>query len=294
MKKQKAFTLVELLVVISIIALLMAILMPALTKIRKTAQATVCKSNLRQLALFGTMYATDNEGSFPRGVFVNGSVSPGGQWPDAWREYYRDPKVLYCPAATKAKLQQNYDGTDGPGLAVPQFSAWGIYDRDIKPGWPNSLEAGWKEKQAGSYGINGFCSNPDKRTRDSQDPDRMGRMWGTMSMSNSDEVPFLGDMANFDFSPRLVSVPPEFEDDIWVGSNCPSDSQFKRVCVNRHDETVDWVFVDGRVQKVGLKQLWALRWYKKWLIEMENQDEWPTDWDAQDHWMKDMKDYKPY
>jgi len=61
MKNKKAFTLMELLVVISIIALLMAILMPTLNKAREMGKRAVCLSNLRQLTLAWSMYAQNND-----------------------------------------------------------------------------------------------------------------------------------------------------------------------------------------------------------------------------------------
>ena len=64
-KSSKAFTLVELLVVISIIALLMAIMMPALSKAKELARRSLCKSNLRQQYVACTMYVNDNEGYLP-------------------------------------------------------------------------------------------------------------------------------------------------------------------------------------------------------------------------------------
>lgn len=60
-----AFTLVELLVVISIIALLIALLLPALSAARDLARAANCMSNLRQVNLAGQMYFNDNNGYFP-------------------------------------------------------------------------------------------------------------------------------------------------------------------------------------------------------------------------------------
>ena len=69
MKNKKGFTLVELLVVISIIALLMGILMPALSRARMQAQAVICGSNQKQLGLGWNFYASDNDDWFPMGIF---------------------------------------------------------------------------------------------------------------------------------------------------------------------------------------------------------------------------------
>ena len=71
LKKNKGFTLVELLVVISIIALLMAVLLPALTKARRTAKRVVCMSNMKQLLIAWMAYAENNDGKL-----VNGGQSP--------------------------------------------------------------------------------------------------------------------------------------------------------------------------------------------------------------------------
>jgi len=64
MMKKKAFTLVELLVVISIIALLMSILMPALSKVKEGARRVACQANLHQLAFAFDMYQRDNNGYY--------------------------------------------------------------------------------------------------------------------------------------------------------------------------------------------------------------------------------------
>jgi len=65
MRGKKAFTLVELLVVISIIALLLSILLPALNKAKEHAKLSVCLSNMKQLGYTFKMYMEDNEYRFP-------------------------------------------------------------------------------------------------------------------------------------------------------------------------------------------------------------------------------------
>jgi prepilin-type N-terminal cleavage/methylation domain-containing protein/prepilin-type processing-associated H-X9-DG protein len=73
MKSRKGFTLIELLVVIAIIAVLMAILFPALNRAREQGRRAVCLNNLKQLALAWNMYADENDEKI-----VNGEAAGGG------------------------------------------------------------------------------------------------------------------------------------------------------------------------------------------------------------------------
>ena len=113
MRNARAFTLIELLVVVAIIALLVSILVPALSQARESANKTLCATNLHGLALANCLYAGDHDGFFVPGASDMDWFSPGlfrwhGYRPTVndpfdpskgpLSPYFQDGKMKQCPS----------------------------------------------------------------------------------------------------------------------------------------------------------------------------------------------------
>jgi len=247
----------------AIIALLLAILMPALGRVKKQSKSVVCQANLKQWVVIFTMYTDDYNGYFQKGWV--GQKEGSLWWMDATRQYYKEPDLRCCPAATKPYTE---------GGRTP-FGAWGI-----APG--NFLTKG----DYGSYGINGWVETRNTTDGVGQSQDKYSMRWKTPHVRGAGYVPLLLDAQWIDGWPNPSNEPP-----LYYGEPRQVCSEMARFSVNRHKEMINGAFLDWSVRKVGIKQLWTFKWHRRydtaglWTKAGNAQSEdWPE-------WMRSFKDY---
>jgi len=243
MNTRRAFTLIELLVVIAVIAVLMGILMPALSKARTQAYAAACMANLKQWSTIVALYTGDNNGKYWR----DGGHDSRGMWMTVLRDFYGDiGKFRVCPQ-TKKGSATGYGNT---------FEWWGPFPEG---------DHGFTPEDYGSYGINHWLSKPMGGFNGWRGTPEMH--WGKEPFRYVSDVPVLGDCAWYGGNP----------DDIKSGSTGGKVPETKdwnlkypmqwyydmaRFAMDRHSRAINMSFADGSMRKVRLPELWELKWHK--------------------------------
>jgi len=271
--RKRAFTLIELLVVIAIIALLLSIILPALRKAKDMAKAVICKSNIKQWGLGFGAYLNENNDRF----FLDYYDNPGGllteqqraprRWHNALWPYVQTTDIFLCPT--------NKIGLTGPDKT---FQVWPLSD---------SWVIGATEDLYGGYGFNVWAND---RVYSSGHTD-YGKNWRTSTSLgvSSSSVPLLGDSWWNRNDPEATDYPPAYR-----GENRGGSDTMSRFCLDRHNENMNMLFMDLSVRKVGLKELWTLKWHRKYITG----GPWTladpgsrTLWETHAPWMEGMKQY---
>ena len=284
---RRGFTLIELLVVIAIIALLMSILMPAMSKVKDQARAVGCAANLRQWNFIFNTYIGESDGKFFSGCNTSGYWWPLQLTPP--QQDWKINKTWFCPTAKTPVW--NEQGVRKPSLYI--YDAWGI-EKPSTTQAPASMNYGGRTYSLnpnglnGSYGLNGFMlAIPKTGTHEGGIPASEGYR-DMYNVQNANEVPVMLDALRFDFWPQATQAPAMNQYDFWTPG---AAYNMARICINRHRGFTNSSFLDWSVRKVGLKELYKLKWYRTfntkgpWTLAGGVRDEdWPD-------WIRPFKDY---
>lgn len=170
----EGFTLVELLVAISIIALLIAILLPVLTKAREVTQQAVCMSNMRQIGLGMFIYMNDHDGVFlPNGPSLGGFYTIPGNRLNLTQFHLKiapllneNEEVFTCPSVVQRfnpsfidegvsyNVNFNVCGIQWDTIDRPGSSVIALYETDIRP-WDDSVAGMSGEISGITSGVHG-------------------------------------------------------------------------------------------------------------------------------------------
>jgi len=261
MKKRQAFTLIELLVVISVIALLMALMLPALAKARAQARRAACQAHVKHWATIVAMYTMDNNSKY--WIEYCKRLDPAGTWMRSLERLYGSmAKFRVCPAA----FQPCFDVDPVNGSAN-----WRRYGGDKRVWGPGIPTKCFFPEDYGSYGVNHWINNLESGDTGWLNAPELH--WKTDVQKEASSVPVLGDCAWYGGQPANGPDPahpaftgesrPPVRRDWWeVDPTAAWSSSMCRFAMDRHHLGINLSFMDGSMRKVGLYELWTLKWHR--------------------------------
>lgn len=280
--KRKAFTLVEILVVVSIIALLVALLLPALGKARAMANSMVCTSNERQMALALQEYQIDYHGVvFPYMYNNNGFFDT---WEIPLAPYMVDSHTQSSPNSPNQidfqKLQSVLMCPSVPAWSEAQINANGsaIWGGCNQSWWWNGYGQYQFKYLQSCYGFNAWLygrggpnyPSPNLAYFVSPSSNPPAGYWADGAGANGNSnIPAFGDAFWVDGGPKENDPAPVLSyvtgETNWGVQGPPNGGDMQRWCLARHGNGINMAFCDGHVAHVEVKNLWNLHWAEGWV-----------------------------
>ena len=250
-----------------------ALMMTALQRVRKNARSVACLSKLKQWGVFFAMYADDYDGKFMAGRTAQPQAN---RWVSALGDYYKwDDEFTCCPNATKPWVDENGVSEGAEGTEIGVTMAWGYMN-----------QGHWAKPMKGSYGINGWVVDPQPGREPHPERGTPEYFWRGPSVAGAGYVPLFLEAQRYNGVPLHTDTPPTHSGEGWTDT-----AQMGRFCLNRHDGFAGCLFLDYSARKVGLKELWTLKWHKgcneagPWTKDGGvKRSDWPK-------WMRGFKDY---
>jgi len=259
MNSRQAFTLVELLVVVAIIAILSSLLLSVLSGVKLKARQSQCLGNVKQLSLASFMYAGDNS----KHAGYNNPAYPGGNWMGTLMDYYAAKNDLrLCPSAP-LHLPTPTRGND-QGYVDRAWVRWTSDDKTMF---------------YGSYGYNGWLYS-DMKFSESGDPKQKQLFTRESSIQKPSQTPVFFDENWVDTWPEEVDQPST---NLYAGLPIgPSVNLIGRCTIARHGArsaanaprsishgqkmpgAINMGMTDGHAGIVKLEELWNYYWHLDW------------------------------
>ncbi len=125
--RRRAFTLIEILIVVAILGILSAILLPVFNSARETARSATCSSNLKQLGLAINQYVQDSGGFYPH--IIGLTPADGCTWSARIFPYLKSAQVLKCPSFSRGEFREGCPPSEKANDGSIYYNTWrGSYD----------------------------------------------------------------------------------------------------------------------------------------------------------------------
>ena len=245
------FTLIELLVVIAIIAILAAMLLPALASAKQKAKKISCLSNFHQWGIYWNLYTSDFGGHFDTGTDPIAGGADRGEWFLVLKSYWATkPQVVICPAATD-----------------PRFKSPGVTNNY------GGISTTYKQidDEPSSVGLNLWVYWAHQNIQGRGESNH----WGTINIPggySATTIPLMLDSRWRGGGPHYDDVPSfqpsNVPDDYTVTSGDDSSGfsvyEMEHFAFPRHGKYVNATFLDGSAHAVRVRDLWGLQWHRYW------------------------------